>query len=343
MKTSELGQTGSDEPRLDPPRRALERGAGVLGVALALLGPGRAAAAPSNLPPEVGYNYGEIETPRLAALGGGLRATSTGTSALFVNPANMAAARLYHLTAMAQIHPEAARQSYGGAIVDSIISSSSIAGGLGGTWSQQDPEGIQREWTDLRFGLAMPVGDIFFLGAAGRMLSLSQNGLGPLGQSAVSGGLPFRNIANTITFDAGATLRPVPEFSISITGHNLTNPDTALAPVMGGLGVGFTTDVVSLSADAVLESRTFDRSNVRAMGGVEVLLAERFALRGGYRFDSYIETHALSGGFGYVDPRFAVDASLRRSVAGEEYTVIVFGFTVHVEALGLGSESTSDY
>jgi hypothetical protein len=302
-----------------------------------------AKAAPSELPPEVGYNYGEIESPRSAATGGALRATATGTSALFINPANMALAKLYHLSGIAQIYPEAGKQSYGGAIVDSIISASSVAGGFGGTWTQQDPEGLKRESTDLRFALALPVSDVLFIGAAGRMLSFSQNGLGPLGLSPVSGGLPYANILNTFTFDAGVTLRPISQLAIALTGHNLTNPDTALVPVSGGLGLGLITDVLSVSADAVLESRTFQKNNVRIMGGAEVLVADKFVVRGGYRFDSGLATHAVSGGFGYVDPRFAVDASVRRGVAGEEYTAVIFGFTVHIEALGLGQESNSDY
>jgi hypothetical protein len=37
-----------------------------------------AAADRSDLPPEVGYNYGEIETPRIAAMGGAQRAFTTG-------------------------------------------------------------------------------------------------------------------------------------------------------------------------------------------------------------------------------------------------------------------------
>src|SRR5688572_20246092 len=80
-----------------------------------------ARADRSDLPPEVGYNYGEIETPRIAAMGGAQRAFSNSLEALFLNPANMAATRIYHLGALAQIWPEANRQSYGGGAVDSIV------------------------------------------------------------------------------------------------------------------------------------------------------------------------------------------------------------------------------
>ena len=75
----------------------------------------RARADKSTVSPEVGYNYQEIETARIAATNGALRANSTSTDALFDNPANMSAARVYHLTALADIWPESKRQSYGAA------------------------------------------------------------------------------------------------------------------------------------------------------------------------------------------------------------------------------------
>lgn len=321
----------------------VSRGCG-LAVALgAFLVAPAALADPSPLPPEVGYNYGEIETPRTTAVGGAIRATGTSTSSLFTNPANMAVAKLYHVSAFAQIYPEAARQSYGGAIVDSIISSMGIAGGIGGVWNQQDPEGFNRESTDFRGGLALPIGDVLFIGLAGRAFAMSQNGTGPLGNSLASGGIPNSPILNTFTFDAGATLRPIPEFSIAITGNNLTNPDTAVLPLMGALAIGAGTKDFSLGADAVLESRTYGEAKFRFMGGGEVLVADLLNLRAGYRFDQGLESHALSFGLGYVEPKFAIDAAVRRSIVGTEYTAVVFGFSIHIEAMGLGASPEADF
>jgi hypothetical protein len=81
-----------------------------------------ARAEPSSLPPEIGYNHGELETPRSIALAGGLRALSNSTDSIFLNPANMAAARVYHVGGSAQIWPQADRQSYGAAAADSARS-----------------------------------------------------------------------------------------------------------------------------------------------------------------------------------------------------------------------------
>lgn len=302
-----------------------------------------AQADPSRLEPEYGYNYGDIETPRIAAVGGALRATANSTSAIFVNPANMAASQIYHVSALSQIYPEAARQSYGGAVVDSIVSSTGIAGGLSGVWSSQDPEGIQRETIDFRFGAALPIEDVFYIGLLGRTLSLNQKGTGPLGSSQVSGGIPDSSIVTAFTLDAGATVRPIPEFAIALTGHNLTNPDHAFLPLMGGLGVGVGTKIFSIAADAVIEARTFRETKLRAMLGGEVLLAEAITLRAGYRFDSGLNQHSVSGGAGYIDKKFSVDMAVRRSATGPELTAIMVGFSLHIESLGLGEEDASNY
>ena len=293
----------------------------------------------SSLPPEVGYNYGEMETPRITALGGALRATSHSTSALYLNPANMARGDLYRIEAAAQIYPEARRQSYGAAVVDSVISSWQISGGFAANWSLQDPKGVNRRWADIRFGLAIGLGDHIYLGMAGKSLALKQDGTTPLGASEfdpIDGGLFEKNIVSTVTFDAGLTVVPVPQFAIAVTGHNLTNRKYSYLPMTGGLGIGFSDKDFSLSADAVIEKRTFEETTFRFMGGGEYLAANVLAIRAGYRYDDGLLTHAISGGLGYVAQEFSVDASVRHGVSGQRYTAIVFGFTLHIEAMGVG-------
>src|SRR6185369_13978089 len=162
---------------------------------------------------EVGYNYGQTENPRIGGMGGALRAFSTSTEALYANPANMAATRVYHVGALAQIWPEASRQSYGIGIVDSIVSASRLAGGLAASWNRQDPDGVDRTSWDVRFGLAFPFSEHFYLGASARYLSLKQDGF-PSGTynlrpSAAAGGLGGKAVVENVTFDAGLTLKPV--------------------------------------------------------------------------------------------------------------------------------------
>jgi hypothetical protein len=299
------------------------------------LGAGNARAESSSLDPTIGWNYGEIETPRSAAMAGALRAYSNSITALFTNPANMASARIYHLGALAQIWPEASRQSYGAGAVDSIVSSTRLAGGFGGTWTMQDPDGIDRQATDLRFALAMPFSDQFALGVGGRYLWLKQNGLGPLGDSLASGGAEDENIVRGFAFDAGATLKPTEFFAISLVGNNLNNPGHGFQPTSVGGGVGIGTKDLTIEGDVVSDFTTWDTTKVRAMGGLELLLAGHYALRGGYRYDDGPKSHSVSLGAGYVDRAFAAEAAVRRVVSDPGATAIFFGFTYHLEATGL--------
>lgn len=298
-----------------------------------------ASAAPSSLPPGVGYNAGEMETPRSAALGGATRATSSSIEALYSNPAGMATARVYHLSGIAQIWPQARRQTYGAAAVDSIVNKQRIAGGVSANWSSQDPDGVDRDSFDFRFALAAPLSDRFFLGGAMRYLSLAENGYpgtDGLAPSVASQGLGDGDIVADLTFDAGVTLKLTPELALSAVGTSLTNPGHGFLPLTFGGGAGFGVDDFTLELDAVGDFTTYDETKLRLMAGGEVLLADSFPLRAGYRFDEGLETHSVGGGLGFVSPDFAVDASLRGVVSGPKSLTIVFGFRYHVESAGFG-------
>lgn len=296
-------------------------------------------AEPSTLPPEIGYNYGEMETPRSTALGGGLRALSNSTDALFLNPANIAATRVYHLSGVAQVWPQASRQSYGGAAVDSIVNRQGIAGGVGGTWSRQDPAGVDRQSFDVRFALAAPLSDQFLIGGTLRYLTLSENGYprngGGLPPSIASGGLRGDDIVADVTFDAGLALRPIPELSISLVGNNLTDTGYGFLPLLFGGGVGVGTELFSIEGDVVGDFTTYDDTTVRAMGGLEFLAGGSVPLRAGYRYDQGQGTQSISGGLGFLTESFSLDGAFRTSVQGPRVLTLVFGFKYHLDGAGV--------
>jgi len=313
-----------------------------LALSAAALVPSPALAAGSKLEPEVGYNYGQTESPRTAAMGGSLRAFSNSTDALFTNPANMATSRVYHIGATAQLWPEASRQTYGLAIVDSIVSASRLAGGLAGSWTRQDPEGVDRSAFDVRFALAYPFSEHFYMGAGARYLSLKQagypSGLFDLHPSEAARGLRNKAIVQGFTFDAGMTLKPVKELALSLVGYNLTDPGTGFLPLMFGGGAAYGTNEFTIEADLLGDFTTYDDTKVRAMGGGEILLDNHFPLRAGYRYDQGQASHALTGGFGYVDTAYSIDLAIQRVIVGEAATAVVIGFRYHVESSGLAPE-----
>jgi hypothetical protein len=274
-------------------------------------------------------------------MGGALRAFSNSIDALQTNPANLAAARVYHVAGTAQFWTDANRQSYGASIVDSIVSRSRLAGGVSANWLFQDPDGVDRHAMDVRFGLAFPVSDKLLVGASGRYLDLKQDGY-PRGRnvlppSVASAGLSGDSIVKAITFDAGLTLRPVAGLGLSLVGQNLTDPGNGFLPLSFGGGVGYGTNLFTAEFDMVGDFTTYEETTVRVMGGLEVLAAGQYPLRIGYRYDEGQHSNALSGGVGYVAKEFSFDISARRVFGDEGVTAFFIALKYHVDTLGISS------
>ncbi len=300
------------------------------------------SAGASDLPPEVGWDYGDVDTGRSAALSGAQRSFSSSYAALLSNPANMASARVYHVGALASIWPEANRQTYGAAIVDSSTSSTRVAGGFAALWTVQDHSGINRLGSDLRLGLALPFSEKFRAGVTGRYLSLRENGNGPLGQSLASGGLSDKSIVRGFGIDVGATLQPNPSLAVSVVGVGLNGASTGFQPTVLGGGFGWTNNGLTLEGDAAADFTTWERTTMRLMAGVEYLLGDHYPIRAGYRWDSGLHNHQASAGVGYISSAFSLDIGARRSFGEFGATAIVFSFAYHVESSGMGSNS-GDY
>ena len=304
-----------------------------------LLVAARASADPSSTSTEQAYDKGDIEGPRWVAFGGAQAALGSSTTAVYDNPANLAAARVYHFEGIVGLSPEANRQSYGGGIADSSTnqlaarpagtdSANGLAGGIAGTWSTMDPDGINRQWTDLRIALAYPVLNNLFIGLTGRYLQVNQAvGTGPFGNDLVSSGTPDQGLASIFTFNAGVTYRPIHALSLAILGQNLTDPNHPIAPTTLTGALGLDLRVFSAEVDAMTDFTTYSAPTERLAIGAEVFLFDRLAIRAGYRFDAGDRVHSLSGGLGWIDKHFSVEASVRQDlVADHPNTFVVFGF-----------------
>lgn len=330
--------------RVPAVRSLISWSAAAIAIAIVMFRPGTALADPSSTSIEQGYEMGEVQHPRAVGMAGAQQVFGGSTTAIFVNPANLPLYRVYHLEGLAALGPEAGRQSYGGAIADS--STSRLAGGFGGTWSQMDPDGIKRQFTDLRLTLAYPLGDRFSLGVTGRYLRVGQKpGSGPLGGSLASGGLTDEPIFNQFTFDAGAAVQISEHIRAAVSGRNLTATGSGLAPLAMAGGIGWSNQVVTVEANSLLDFTTFGSTRARGMLGAELLLADRFPLRAGYRYDAGMKTHAASLGAGYVDRKFSVEAGARRDIiADHPATLISIGVRFFIDSgAGAGGESGESF
>lgn len=297
-----------------------------------------AQAAPSELPPEIGYNRGELETPRSAALGGAVRALGNSLEAVYLNPANMATSRLYHIAGVGAVAPQAGRQTYGGGAVDSLLNQQRIAGGVSVAHTSLDPDGLDRKTLDLRFALAMPLSDLIFVGATLKHLTAHQNGYPRsvgLAPSLAAGGLRGGKIWSQVSFDAGVTVKPTQGFSLAVVGTNLTNPGLGLAPLTLVGGAAFGTPDFSVELDVGSDFTTFSDPTVMVMGGGELLVADQFPVRIGYRYDEGMGQQSLSGGLGFLTKEFAIELSARIGVTGPADTAYIFGLRYHLDGAGL--------
>jgi hypothetical protein len=285
--------------------------------------------------PEQAYDQGTAPAARAVGMGDALNALGVSTPALFLNPANLPLARVYHLEAFGAYSPEAQRQTYGLAIADSVLNASHISGGLAGTWNQMDPSGINRVWTDIRAALAAPLGDSFSFGVTGRYLHVDQNvSSGPFGPSYASDGTSGGALANIITFDVGATAI-LGDFRLGLVGHNLTNPGNALAPTTAAVGLGYTSQIFSIEVDGMGDFTTFGTTTGRIMGGAELFLGGHYALRGGWRYDSGTALNTPSLGVGYIDVRWSAELSARHDLVGDHANTLgVLSLKYFYDAVG---------
>jgi len=279
---------------------------------------GRGARAEGTYrPPEYGYQYGELEGPRTLAMGGAARAYGWSTSAVALNPANLSVQRIYHFEALFGMDTKAHRLQYGGAIVDSITSRLAMGVLASRTDLGNDADPYKRGSTDVRVGIAYPFGDKLSFGVTGHYLRISQDGLGPLGESAVSRSTSDDPNFRVYTFDAGLSLALGDAVRLGAVGYNLTSPGSALAPLMIGGGLGAKLGDFTIEGNVVgVDGTTWGGWKTRFMAGAEYLVGDHYPLRLGYVFDQGTKRHAISGGTGYVDKTFALDAGIRGEVAG---------------------------
>jgi hypothetical protein len=297
-----------------------------------------AAADPSALPTPFGWNYGQVETTRAAALGGALRAAGSGTSAMFLNPASMAETRVYHIEALVDASPEMGRVLAGAAIADSMMNRYRLAGGVSVVGGILDPSGANWSTLDVRAALAYPITDKVFLGITGRYATVTQGIKVEPGKEDVN-----TLHLDAFTFDAGATIKAGESIFIALLGQNLGATHRGTFPMMLGGGVGYGTDDVTFEVDALADLHAYEEATARIMAGGEILVADHVPIRVGYRFDQGAKVHALSGGLGYMGKEWAVEASVRRTLSDPGATSIFVGLAYYLESSSLVRAATSGY
>ena len=252
---------------------------------------------------------------RALGMGGALRGSATGDSALLLNPSGMSLMRAYVIEA-AYVHDKigAGNTNLGRLSVVDSTSGFNIAGGLYYNYLADEPAGApKRAGHEGGLALSVPLGEHLFLGGTAKYLRLRNSGTLPAGTPSLVKGF---------TFDAGLTLKPVNMISIGLVGQNLADLHTDRAPrtAGGGVTVGATSELL-FAFDAVLDFTTARDTGGHGnlwsfMGGGEYLLAKRFALRagGGRRGTTHAGYLAVGGSF--VGEVGALDVGFQQDLGG---------------------------
>lgn len=317
------------------------RAAGLLALSMEVLAfRARTARAGNDTSSAQAWDLAVSREPRAVAMAGGDFAVGGSTGAALANPAALTVSRSYELVLSGNWSPEAGLAQYGGAIADALTSR--MAGGLSAHWTSFDTSALTRSAIDVRASAAYPLGDALSVGVAGRWLRTTDTlGNGPVGGEPVARADAERT---RLAFDAGLLLQPAPVFRLGLVAKNLFADPSFDLPRLYGAGVGFAFDSLSIESSALVNLTNGDAPRWRSGTGVGWSLAERYAVRFGYRFDQALATHAIGAGVSIADRSGALEIGVRRDVAGPfPATFIAVGFRVLMGGLGPGDGDSSTF
>ncbi|MBL8679292.1 MAG: hypothetical protein JNK05_09015 [Myxococcales bacterium] len=268
----------------------------------------------------------DMTTARAIALGGRAEAAGSSTTALFANPAGASALRTYHVDALTLYDPTVGRFAVGSGIMDSTRNL--ISGGFSYVFSAI-PDGPEaRTSHDARLVVGVNLGQMVGLGARVRYLNISGAQAAPQSQGLERGAW------GGFTFDAGLHVHPLREFSLSVTGYNLNNVNTAAAPITVGGGVAVSPiPQLTFVADALVDFRSTNAVRGRYSGGAELFLASRYAIRAGYLYDDTRgASQAFTLGAGYIDQNFGVELGYRQAVVPDMQSTLLLSVRYFYQA-----------
>jgi hypothetical protein len=258
-------------------------------------------------------------SPRPLGTGGAMRAIATGDAGPQLNPSGISLLRAYLLEGSYQYGSAADSHDARISAVDST-SAFNLGGALYYSYHRDSPgEGLNQTGHLFGGSLSFPLLDKIFLGGSAKYVHFAD---------ATS------TTRKGFTFDAGLTVRPIPQLSIGAAGYNLLDRDTPWAPraVGGGVAV-LPMPMLLLVFDSVLE-KVYDNSGrdkvMYYMGGGEFSFAASAAIRAGGGRDGLTKNGYVSAGVSLLSAEIgALDIGLRQDVSGAKKTT-VFGVSARL-------------
>lgn len=278
-------------------------------------------------PPAAGAD--EFSGARALGMADALIAAPTGAAALALNPAGMSLISGYVIEG-AYLY-EVRRSGHGAhvSVVDSITSKR-VAAGIYYNFLFSQPKlyvpgtgetKLSKQGHQTGLAVSVPLGDRFILGANVGYLyhKTSAKVYDPLEDKRKD--VEVERL-NTVGVDVGAIFRAASSgdnlVNIGLVGTNLVPTKSLEAPLALGVGVayGFKKFLIA-DFDVVLNFDVDDRKKmVDFHGGVEGFIAGQFAIRGGAVHKMYWQSTYVTAGFGYVNPKVALEIAYGQQVQG---------------------------
>jgi len=245
--------------------------------------------------------------------GGAMRGVATGDAGPMLNPSGISLMRAYTVEAGYQYGRELGSHDARVSAVDST-SGLNLGGALFYGYHRAAPaSGVSESGHLVGGSLSFPLLDKLYLGGNVKYLHFSD-----VADVTHSG----------FTFDAGLTVRLVPQVSVGAVAYNLRDLDTPwVAPGFGGGVAVLPFPALILAFDVVATKRYGDASSNYAwsyMGGGEFSLGSTAGLRAGGGRDGLTETgYATVGATALSAQLGALDVGVRQDVSGDAKSTIV--------------------
>lgn len=257
---------------------------------------------------------------RPVGMGGAFTSIGTGVDGIYHNPAGIATARMYAFGGTYEYTP--AGNILNGTIIDSKTNPR-LAASAGYSYhiphnKKTDPKGH-----DIRLALAVPaLPNRVSVGLGGRYLVLKRDGA---------------EFARGFTLDAGLLFQIVKTFHVGVTGQNLIDicqqpaRCRGVAPLLVGVGASYgKTTPFRLASDFALDITSEKEDlNFEIDVGAEYLAGGSFPVRLGYRHRTFDQSNHLTGGIGWRQSRFGLDASADFNLNEPEDIYISASFSLY--------------
>ncbi len=285
----------------------------------------------------------QLTDVRALGMGGALRASAIGTSALYLNPAGLTMSKAYHIETTYMFDDKYKMHYSCASVVDSVTSQLGMGLGYTFRWVGNALGTQEVQAHNLAVALSYAIIPRLSLGIGVHFIRTEVNakhklaagteapGYGALKQASSTTPLlvtapgdnqhPYGRDLSAFSLDAGLTLRIIDNIGLAVVGYNLTNLKSPFAPMMLGMGVFGQVAFIHATFDVLVDwdsaKKLFGSRKAvaaRYMAGVEAFLGDHYPLRVGYCYDDVTTSHSIHWGLGYIARQGSVESGFSYEV-----------------------------